>query len=252
MLQLNVLPSPPDENDYEVCDFMVGVEVPVEFSWVERCLPIRNQGQQGSCFAMSVGAVKEVQESAKEYFSPQFFYNNRANLYDDNPKNDEGMYGRSGMALLKDIGICFEKTYPYGRIEQKSRIPANVYSEAGRFKIKSYARVRSTNELKQSLVEHGPAVVCVPVYNMGDRMWKQQPGDRRIGGHAMAIVGYDKIGFIIRNSWGAGWGNQGYTRMPFADFPLAWEVWTSVDDGEKDEQKDEKDHSCCCACCPFK
>ena len=30
------------------------------------------------------------------------------------------------------------------------------------------------------------------------------------GGHAVALVGYTSTGFIVRNSWGTGWGDKGY------------------------------------------
>jgi hypothetical protein len=30
------------------------------------------------------------------------------------------------------------------------------------------------------------------------------------GGHAVALVGYTTTGFIVRNSWGTGWGDKGY------------------------------------------
>ena len=38
-----------------------------------------------------------------------------------------------------------------------------------------------------------------------------------LGGHAVAAVGYDDAAqcFIIRNSWGAGWGDRGYCYMPY-------------------------------------
>jgi C1A family cysteine protease len=48
-------------------------------------------------------------------------------------------------------------------------------------------------------------------------------GDKPRGGHAVAAVGYDdnyKIGnskgaLLIRNSWGTGWGQQGYGWLPY-------------------------------------
>lgn len=35
------------------------------------------------------------------------------------------------------------------------------------------------------------------------------------GGHAVTIVGYDAVGFIVKNSWGEKWGSGGYCRIGF-------------------------------------
>jgi len=38
-----------------------------------------------------------------------------------------------------------------------------------------------------------------------------------LGGHAVLVVGYDmnEKRFIVRNSWGSGWGKNGYFTLPF-------------------------------------
>ena len=42
-------------------------------------------------------------------------------------------------------------------------------------------------------------------------------GESSLGGHAVMAVGYDneKQVFIVRNSWGLGWGDKGYFYMPY-------------------------------------
>ena len=55
-------------------------------------------------------------------------------------------------------------------------------------------------------------------------------GEQLIGGHAVLAVGYDdKIQrFIVRNSWGTGWGIKGYYTMPYGyltDPGLARDFW---------------------------
>jgi C1A family cysteine protease len=52
-----------------------------------------------------------------------------------------------------------------------------------------------------------------------------------VGGHAVLGVGYNDAGrrFIVRNSWGAGWGMKGYGTMPYdylANRNLADDIWT--------------------------
>jgi C1A family cysteine protease len=43
-------------------------------------------------------------------------------------------------------------------------------------------------------------------------------GEKQLGGHAVLAVGYDDTAqsFIVRNSWGPSWGQDGYFTMPYA------------------------------------
>jgi hypothetical protein len=47
------------------------------------------------------------------------------------------------------------------------------------------------------------------------RTEKASPTSNPYGGHVVTIVGYDAEGFIIKNSWGAGWRYYGYERISF-------------------------------------
>ena len=56
-------------------------------------------------------------------------------------------------------------------------------------------------------------------------------GEGVVGGHAVLAVGYDDVAqrFIVRNSWGAKWGQKGYFTMPYAyllSAQLASDFWT--------------------------
>ena len=56
-------------------------------------------------------------------------------------------------------------------------------------------------------------------------------GEKVVGGHAVCCVGYDdsKQLFIVRNSWGTGWGLKGYFMMPYtylSSSNLADDFWT--------------------------
>lgn len=222
---------------------------PVEIDYRSELQPVRDQGRQGTCYAQTVACVKEWQEKKEdngfdEYMSPQFFYNNRPNKYDDNPENDDGMYGRDVMKLMKEVGICRETVYRYGRVETKDMIPREIYTLAEKHLIKSYARVTTLIDLKESLVRNGPCLITFPTYDNSPTFWRKRGWwKKRQGGHAVAVVGYtsarynpDQCGFIIRNSWGTDWGNGGYTIYPYSDWGAHWEIWTTIDAlGAKDD-----------------
>ena len=64
-----------------------------------------------------------------------------------------------------------------------------------------------------------------------------QPGERSMGGHAVMAAGYDDAQkrFIVRNSWGTGWGQNGYFTMPYdylTSRNLSDDFWT-IRRGEK-------------------
>lgn len=56
-------------------------------------------------------------------------------------------------------------------------------------------------------------------------------GEDMVGGHCVALVGYDdeRKAFLVRNSWGTGWGLNGYFWMPYEyvlNTNLCADFWT--------------------------
>lgn len=239
----NLKQSLDDNRDYVYNNDSI-VNLPEIIDYRSDLMPIRDQGSQGTCYAQSVACMKEWQEKKdygfNEYFSPQFFYNNRFNKYDTDITNDDGMYGRDVMKLLQLIGICKENEYPYGIIEHRDNIDEILYSKAKNHIIASYSRIYTIDNLKKSLYLNGPCLIGFPVYNYSDQLWLQKDEDILLGGHAMTIVGYNREGFIIRNSWGKFWGKDGYTIYKYEDWGIHWEIWTTIDDSSN-KKNDKKD-----------
>lgn len=195
-------------------------------------LNVRNQGTQGSCAAMSASCIKEYQEykdafkeTHKLYFSPQFIYNNRSN------QDGYGMYTRDLMKILHKLGCCLEDTYPYGRIEKPADIDKYIYDEASNYKISAYSSIDTITATKHALVNNGPCLISLPVFNYDGDFWnKSETYNKLIGGHAVVIVGYNTDGFILRNSWGNKWNGNGYAVFPYKQWGKQWEIWTTIDE----------------------
>jgi C1A family cysteine protease len=243
---VNFKKSIDDSRDY-IFSNNDNIDLPDVLDYKTDLMPVRDQGSQGTCYAQSAACMKEWQEKRDygfdEYFSPQFFYNNRFNKYDTDTTNDDGMYGRDVMKLLQYTGICKEAEYPYGKIEHRDNINKDLYITAKNHIIKSYGRIYTLDNLKKSLYLNGPCLIGVPVYNYTDQIWLKKPGDSFLGGHAMTIVGYNKEGFIIRNSWSEYWGNNGYAIYKYEDWGAHWEIWTTIDNISKkpdDEVNDDE------------
>lgn len=222
--ELNLEKSPVDTRDYIAEAIYGDGDLPSEYTTVDSLMPVRDQGSQGTCAAQTAACMKEWQERKdidyQDYMSPQFVYNNRAN------QDGSGMYTRDVMKILNKQGICPEQLYPYGTFDA---IGEDIYTEAKKHVIKAYASVQTIEGLKKAIYSDGPCLIAVPVYNYGMRMWKPEPDQSKIGGHAMTVVGWTTEGFIIRNSWSDRWGDKGYTIFPWEDWGLQWETWTTVD-----------------------
>lgn len=189
--------------------------------------PVRSQEGQGTCVAQAAACIKEWQEKKQvdmgEHMSPQFVYNRRGH-------EARGMWPRDAMQILARAGCCREAKYPYGTLDPSPEMTAAAEEEAQNFRIASYARVETLNGLKEALHRNGPCMITFPVFNHGSTFWMpEEEGQERTGSHAVTVVGYDRDAFLIRNSWGGGWAEKGYTRFPFTQFGMHWELWTSID-----------------------
>lgn len=220
----NLTKSPVDNRDYKYEALNPLTAIPETLDMRSELLPVRNQGSDGACVAFTAACIKEIQElrdiGFDKYMSPQFIYNNREN------KTTEGMYPRDLMRILTNIGSVTEEMMPY---QQATKITNEMLQYAANHKIKGYASITSIDGLKSALVNNGPALLGIPVYNYGQHMWKRVNNESLKGGHAVAVVGWTNEGFILRNSWGASWNGDGYTIFPFSHWGLHWEAWTTVD-----------------------
>ncbi len=226
--KFNLTPSNIDPKDIVLeAYFKTQPELPEEYNVIDKLMPIRDQGEQGSCSAMTAATIKEYQERKdfgfNSYMSPQFIYNLREN------KGSEGMTPRDTMNILYKFGVVPEEKYPY---MSKRGITNDLFRVAANLRIKNFGRIHTIYLAKVSILLNGPLYLGLPVYHpKNEQFWtKLSPQDEFLGGHAVCFVGWDKDGFIGRNSWGPKWGNKGYFHFPYSDWGVQWEAWTTIDD----------------------
>lgn len=94
------------------------------------------------------------------------------------------------------------------------------------YHLSKYALIKNPDQLKSAILANGPCVAGLTVKD--DQRTDFWRGSGNLGGHAIALVGWNKDGFIIRNSWGDDWGDYGYTTIPYSDFNKFNEVWTII------------------------
>src|SRR5208337_5008241 len=186
--------------------------------------------QLGSCTANAIAGAIEFDRLKQELsdFVPSrlfIYYNERA--LEHTIDSDSGAQIRDGIKSVGRQGDCSETEWPYVITRFRTRPPAKCYADALKYRAVLYQRLTPIlNQLKGCLASGYPFVFGFTVYESFESAQVAQTGhapmpaptEASIGGHAVIAVGYDdsQNWFIVRNSWGVGWGIKGYFMMPYA------------------------------------
>jgi len=243
---LNWKPDLPDHRDHRYVKVKPWYRrFPARVDLRAQCPPIVDQGQIGSCTANAIAGALGFLEIAKdpafqfssfEPFSRLFIYW-RERVMEGDPMQDAGAMIRDGVASCFQKGACREKTWPYDANKLFTTPSQPCYAEAYGHKLTKYMRLNNLNltELLDCLAAGFPFVFGISVFASffmtGRDGMVPAPYGPLEGGHALLCVGYDLASqrFIVRNSWGTGWGDQGYCYIPFGyltNMNLADDFWT--------------------------
>ena len=202
---------------------------------------VGNQGQQGSCVAWgSAYGARSILESARTgkpgeavKFSPAFLYN-QIGL-----DGCQGSYIIRAMEFMTQNGVVPYNEFPYTDKDCSRQPDGSLMQEAQQYKMRGFNRLSlgdrndkiDLNAVRQNLSQGAPVVIGMMVGGTymkpmtGKDLWEPDADDRRqigFGGHAQCVVGYDdkKYGgaFLIMNSWGPEWGNNGFAWVRYRDF----------------------------------
>lgn len=234
------IPDVPDQRDYLYSRVAPKIKLPGHVDISRFCSDIEDQARLGSCTACALTGNLEFLDNQPDNkytdISKLFIYYNERALR-KNEDYDSGASLRDGIKTLKKTGYCRESLWPYdiSRFSQKP-LP-KCYQEARQHRIESYHRIYNLTEMLTCLAEGYPFVFGFAVYEgfqskqtaRTGRVAMPKKQERMLGGHAVLAVGYDQKDrrFLVRNSWGRGWGMQGYFTMPYAYLEkLAADFWT--------------------------
>lgn len=122
---------------------------------------------------------------------------------------------------LVNTGLPPESYYPY-TASNGSCSGAQSGWQDHTYKIGSWGSVdQSVDALKQAVAAYGPIPAGFIVYadfmNYQSGVYSYTTGEKE-GGHAILVVGYSDEGqyFIVKNSWGADWGENGFFRIAYS------------------------------------
>jgi C1A family cysteine protease len=210
------------------------------------CPSVYDQENLGSCTAQAVGGLAEflMKKQGKPAFTPSrlfIYYNER--VLEGTVNEDAGATIRSGFKVVNKLGNPHEALWWYDISKFRTRPNKKVYTDGLNHQILRYTRVNHADlyAMRACLANGFPIVGGFAVFQSFESSTVTRTGivpmpkrsERMLGGHAIMVVGYDdtKQMFIVRNSWGTGWGIKGYCMMPYlylTNTQLADDFWTGT------------------------
>jgi C1A family cysteine protease len=193
--------------------------LPTTWDWRNQgaVTPVKNQGQCGSCWAFS---ATEGSESAwflaghtLTELSPQEVVS-----CDNKCAGCNGCDLPEAFSYIEQAGLESESEYPYtsGTTEQNGVCKYSSSEVVAYISSWSYAtKTKNETEMQVNMYQYGPLSVCVDA-----ETWQFYRGGivtsncgTRLD-HCVQAVGWNQASstpyWIVRNSWGVTWGEQGY------------------------------------------
>ena len=237
---LDARPDTPDFRDklFEATLVEVPPVVPLS-EYREWEVPILDQGREGACTGFGLATVanyllrRRRVEPDQTPVSPRMFYE-MARRYDEWPGEDySGSSARGAMKGWHKHGVCTDSTWPYDANNAGGRLTPARAADAMERPLGAYYRVNHKDLvcMHSALAEVGIVYATARVHSG----W-QNPGaggriernETIIGGHAFAIVAFDRDGFWVQNSWGPDWGEQGFGHVSYDDWLAnGTDVWVA-------------------------
>jgi cathepsin L len=183
---------------------------------------VKDQGQCGSCWSFSTtGSVEGAWALNYSLVSLS-----EQNLMDcsrsyGNMGCNGGLMDNAFKYIINNKGIDTEASYPY---EEATSYNCRYKSTNLGAKISSYKDVTSGSEsaLQNAVAYHGPVSVAIDASHMSFQMYKggvyyeSRCSSTQLD-HGVLVVGYGTGSsgdyWIVKNSWGTSWGDQGYIYM---------------------------------------
>jgi hypothetical protein len=196
--------------------------------------------------------IDEKEKAAAEGRAPNpavqvsrlFIYSMSRSLMDDDGDGqgdidkDEGTYIRLCFDVLSRWGVCEESIWAYDEAKVYTAPSIKAMRRATGRKIHSYYRIKDTSNADDRLdamvsalrakhpvvfgtlidqafmATNGPSIVSAPT-------------GPTVGGHAMLCVGFVNGHFLVKNSWGKGWRDNGFCLFTpeYMKWVNTWDLW---------------------------
>lgn len=207
---------------------------------------VRDQGHRGTCVAFATTAAHEHARTVRrgplaDDLSVELLFW-RSKQLDGNLQ--DGTTFTSARDALTDPGQCHEACWPYASVRDLAAAydPPPAATAAAKVRATMAPIASDVASMTAVLSNASPVVVGVQLwegfYRCDSAVLAAPAGDiDSTALHAVCLTGVDEDDqtVMVRNSWGEGWGSDGYAWLDLAALPsIVLEAWTVDDDVDAD------------------
>lgn len=217
---------------------------------------VGDQGETGACVGFAVADsvlrwhfIKANRLAPNECLSVRYLWmaSKETDEFSDRPTTFiecRGTSIKAALAIAYKYGVVLEDEMPFGSGKLYDDDESKFYAIAAKRRITSYFNLGTdVSNWRRWIYNHGPIATRLDLDQSWINLALSETEDtattlnRKLGrldvygepfpecGHACALVGYTKDRFIVRNSWGLDWGDNGYA---YATDDYAKKAFTEV------------------------
>ena len=229
-VDVSVPPRGPTVQPQPLPPAYANVEVKPAVDLRKYATPVGDQGQTSRCSAFAWTHALELARQLKQLdtprLSPSYTMLQFQKMQGDQRDYEYAYSGGEGTVggaepgqVLVDNGTCRQTLWP-----DDSSNPAGgdalLNSDASHFKLEATPLPIAIDDVKTVLSAGCPVHLAMNTGSAFSDVGRDgvfnaaEPPSGRHGRHAMLLVGYTGNYYIVKNSWGADWGDKGYSYIP--------------------------------------